>query len=156
MFGYIIDSHARNRRHAIKPDEADYLTKLLPTLNTESNHESSLPKYNDREAPELRPSNAAENPRFSFSTWKNTSRNLQQPKLRFGGTASDDSCASLSQLQSGNKRKHSAILDGEDDTDAPPAAIDILHPSELWPQENGDDQGTRARDRDRPQVFVDH
>ncbi|KAL8646505.1 MAG: hypothetical protein Q9210_006109 [Variospora velana] len=151
------------RRHAILPDEADYLTKILPTLNMDSHRETSLPKHSQEhnsEAHQMKAFNPLDTRRFSLSTWKNPSltstaikddpalpahfHHDQQPDPGSGSIAPDEqarSPRSSSRVPPDNKRKYGAISDEEDDKmDVSPTAIDIVHPSELRPPEIDDSE----------------
>ncbi|KAL8965256.1 MAG: hypothetical protein Q9197_006599, partial [Variospora fuerteventurae] len=176
MFAYSIDAPSMNRRrHAIVPDEADYLAKILPSLNIDSRRDASLPKHSlkhNSDADEMRAFNHLDPPRFSLFTWKNPSL-LTFPGIKddpalpahfhhdqhsdpgSGSTAPDEPARSVrspSRVPPDNKRKYGTISDEEDDKmDVSPTAFDIVHPSELRPPEIDDSEGMRGRDRDRTQ-----
>ncbi|KAI4138251.1 MAG: hypothetical protein LQ341_004749, partial [Variospora aurantia] len=177
MFDYSTNAPSMNRRrHAIVPDEADYLIKILPSLNIDSSQrDASLPKHSQKhnsDADEMRESNNLDTPRFAFFTWKNPSL-LTFPAIKddpalpahfhqdqhsdpgSSSTAPDElgrSPRSPSRVPPDNKRKYGAISDEEDDKmDVSPTAIDIVHPSELRPPEIDSSEGMRGRDRDRTQ-----
>lgn len=163
-----------SRRHAIKPEEAEYLTKALsglcftfpvqPLPQTQSQKDHA-------KADNTRTSSAADAFNFAPSTWTTTGPDMvnvadsqagtacmhpnQQQKSDAAITAADDrwsSSRSFIHSRFDNKRKHAALSDEDDDMSSSPTAIDIVHPSELKFEEHVASHGLETRGRSPIQV----
>ncbi|KAI4178395.1 MAG: hypothetical protein LQ346_007465 [Caloplaca aetnensis] len=142
-----------SRRHAIKPEEAEYLTKALanscvtytvqPLRQTKSREDHA-------EANDTRTASAADVAHLTPSKWTTIGPDMvsltesqaytisthhdqpQQPNA--GTTAADDwwsSSRSSFHSRHDNKRKLAALSDDDVDLSPSTTAVDIVHPSEL-------------------------
>lgn len=154
---YVVDHYSMSaRRHAIRPDEAEYLTRNLPRLDTSSCCESPHQLRGQEEIRDtassttFNASSAPEEYHFRSSSWETN---------RSSALSDQDNVAPTAHLHDGqrqwpnpdgmtweklatfsgdllpkhldNKRKFVAMSGAEDVIDPSPPAMDIVHPSEI-------------------------
>lgn len=163
------------RRHALKPDEAEYLTRTLHNLVSEY-HGEALHRMHSHEnrdgVADTQIPTAFDAFHLTSSMWKThattavnrgdslvstpCTHNSQQYWSFPASTASEEhnssSTSSSVQSRPDYKRKHGALSDEEDDMEPSATAINIVHPSELRPEEEGCRQALQIRERGSFQV----
>ncbi|KAL8897737.1 MAG: hypothetical protein Q9207_007059 [Kuettlingeria erythrocarpa] len=165
-----------SRRHAIKPEEAEYLTKALSISGVTYSIQplpQPLRRIDHAEANDARTASAAEvAAHLTPSTWTTTGSDmvgaadsqaytirthhdqLQQPNV--AAAAADNwwsSYRSSFHSRFDNKRKHAALSDEDDGLSPSPTAVDIIHPSELKFEEHVTIHGIETRRRTSTQVY---
>ncbi|KAL8919047.1 MAG: hypothetical protein Q9208_007013 [Pyrenodesmia sp. 3 TL-2023] len=170
-----------SRRHAIKPEEAEYLTKTLSglcfTYNVQPLRQMRGQK-NHAKADDTRTSSAADAFNLAQSTWTTIGADMVEVADGQAGTAcmhpdqQQQSNAAISAAEErsyyefiryyssrssfhsrfDNKRKHAALSDEEDGMTSSPTAMDIVHPSELQCDGHVAGHGLETRGRSPTQV----
>ncbi|KAL8830176.1 MAG: hypothetical protein Q9170_005862 [Blastenia crenularia] len=135
------------RRHAIKPDEANFLVNNLPTFSFDRPNQASL--YNAihqhhvegdspvMSMPGIVDSSTSQSlqagtiPRTFLSSSQPQSNSLNKDKK------SNAAAKASTGTRPDHKRKFSALSEDEGDSDSSSTAVDIIHPSEIRPKEQG-------------------